>query len=191
MKTFFFFFGDHLKNNANTALRPDCLLVYSLVFLDNYDCPQGLREGGTMTPGPMMFRGPMRGPIQTALSNKRAIEIARVDQIVEISVKNFFLFQITWFRPEKQSKFRWRPFFFFFLRSHHFWDQTAAFSPSVYDITKPGAHPIWGSPSHHIWAREGAHPCLSCPRATFGSRRPWLSLGRAPELRDWGGINKF
>ena len=123
--------------------------------------PRGGGQGGTMTPGPTVFRGPMssrRGPSKLHwVINKRAIEIARVGL--------FFL---------------WRPFFF--RRSHHIWDQTAAFSLSVLDFTKPGAHPIWGGPSHHIWAREGthhiifeiergpiqfegAHPCLSCPRA--------------------------
>ena len=48
---------------------------------------------------------------------------------------------------------------FFFLRSHHFSDQTAAFSPSILDFTKPEIR--------HIWAGPGP---------TFGSRPPWLAL---------------
>ena len=46
---------------------------------------------------------------------------------------------------------------FFFWRSHHNSDKTAAFSPSVLEFTKPEIR--------HIWAGPGP---------TFGSRRPWL-----------------
>ena len=94
-----------------------------------------------------------------------------------------FFFWDPWFWPKKQSKFRWRPFFFFwsldfgrknsrsfgedlfFWRSHHFLDQTAAFSPSILDFTKPEFHHIWAGPGPTFGS---LHPCVPLPTIFTG-----------------------
>ena len=91
-------------------------------------CNQGRQEGagGTMTPGPKDFWGPM-GFIKT----------------VRISVKNFFS-EITQFWPEKPWEFRWRSFFL----------QIASFFGPNYSIFSVyvGLHKT-GNPSYLSWPR--------------------------------------
>ena len=85
------------------------------------------REGAgeTMTSGYMELRGPVRGPtrahgpIQSTLRSERP-----TGKTVKNSVKTFL----------------------FFLRSHHFSDQTSAFSSSILDFTKPEFRQIWADP---------------------------------------------
>ena len=132
---------------------------------------QGFGEGGQ---GGQWPRGPW------------ARERAHLNYIEKWKAHECYL-QITSCWPEKQSKYRWKPFFlksldfgrensrnfgedlffsFLFWRSHHIWDQTAAFSPSILDFTKPEFH--------HIWA---------VPGRTFGSWRPW-TLRRPRVIND-------
>ena len=110
---------------------------------------QGHREGwqgGAMTPGPMDFRGPMgfsgssRGPMSSRGARRND--------------------------TEKLACEAWRPFFFW--RSHHNSDKTAAFSPSVLEFTKPKIC--------HISAGPGP---------TFGSRRPWVYVTHRRVARIW------
>ena len=124
-------------------------------------CP-GHREGGTMTPGPMGFRGPAHGLqegrwLQQAQQRAHELERGPSKWPWEISIwglKTFFFgdHQISSGNTVKISVKT-----FFFWRSHHNSDKTAAFSPSVLEFTKPKIR--------HIWAGPGP---------TFGSRRPWL-----------------
>ena len=88
--------------------------------------------GGTMTPGSMEFRGPdelERGPIQMTL---------RSEGPSKSHVKSFMSFADHLILAGKTVKISVKTFFFFFFwRSHHFSDQTAAFSSSMLDFTKP------------------------------------------------------
>ena len=78
---------------------------------------------------------------------------------VRILVKTFFFCFGDHFivSTGKTVKISVKTFFFCFWRSHHNSDKTAAFSPSVLELTKPEIR--------HIWAGPGP---------TFSSRRPWL-----------------
>ena len=71
--------------------------------------------------------------------------------------ENLFFIEITWFQPEKALKISRRPFFF--LRSHHFSNQKAAFFPCVLDFTKPQFRHIWAVPGPTFGFRR---PCLQC-----------------------------
>ena len=79
-----------------------------------------------------------------------------------------FLLEITQVWPEKTLKFRLRPFFFW--RSLDLSGQTAAFSPSSLDFTKPEFR--------HIWAGPGP---------TFGSRRPCTRYLTPKRVTSWRG----
>ena len=89
--------------------------------------------------GPMSLRGgPLKRHWEISMWSLKTLFLFFGDHLiltgktVRILVKTSFL-EITWFRPEKRLEFRGRPFF---LRSHHFSDQTTAFSPSILDFTK-------------------------------------------------------
>ena len=77
-------------------------------------------RGGTMTPGPMDFRG----PIEMILRNQRVRSedlfwgfffgdhLISTGKTVRIFGEDLFFLEINKFRPEKPLKFRWRFFFF-------------------------------------------------------------------------------
>ena len=100
-------------------------------------------QGGTMTPGPMDFRGPIMGPIEMTLRNQHV-----EDQ------RPFFVsfFWRSHENPEKTVAFFLEELFF--LRSHLNADKTVAFSPCV------GVHKT-GNPLYLSWPR--AHVRLSAP----------------------------
>ena len=118
-------------------------------FKWNYSSPinhdQGRREGGgqggTMTPGPMDFRK----PIEMTLRNQHM----KPDDLFF-----FFWWSSHLISTGKTVRILVKTFFF---NSHHFSDQTTAFSPSISDFTK--------SEICHIWAGPGP---------TFGPWHHWL-----------------
>ena len=84
--------------------------------------PRRGEAGGTMTPGAIDFRGPMgfrkavgfSGPSRGPMSSRGAHRKDTENSACEAWRPFFFiLLEITKFRPEKPSKFRWKPFFVF------------------------------------------------------------------------------
>ena len=71
--------------------------------------------------------------------------------------KNIFFFGDHLISTGNTVKISVKAFYFYFLKSHHNSDKTAALSPSVLEFTKPEIRNI---------------PAGSGP--TFGSRQPWL-----------------
>ena len=90
-------------------------------------------NGGKMTPGPMGFRGPMRGP----MGFRKVVGFSGPIDDTEKSTCEvwtpFFLFWDHLISTAKTVRISVKNFFF--LRSHHFSDQTIAFSPSILDFT--------------------------------------------------------
>ena len=96
---------------------------------------QGHREGGqrgTMTPGPIGFRkavgfsGPSRGAMSLRGAHRNDTEKAAYEAL-------FFGDHLMFDRKNRLNFGE----DFFFLRSYHNSDKTAAFSPSVLAFTKP------------------------------------------------------
>ena len=110
-------------------------------------------------------RGPIMGPLASHADFSVSFRclfffgnhLIAIGKTVRISVKTFFFY--FWRSPNSDRKNRYNfgedPFFFW--RSHHILDKTAAFSPSVLEFTKLEIRNICASPG-----------------PTFGSRRPWL-----------------
>ena len=121
---------------------------------------RGGGKGGQWPPGPMEFRGPKRGPMSSRGGpSKWHWEVKGPSKS---HVNRLICFGDHLISAGKTVKISEKTFFVW--RSHHFSDQTAAFSPSILDFTKPQFR--------HVWAGPG-------PK--FGSRRPW---GKDRQLDD-------
>ena len=124
------------------------------------DEPPRRGAGGTMTPGPMDFRGPItgpvgfRGPSRGPIGFRGPIKMTLRNQYVKN--RRPFFFEIT---SKSQENWHFSLKTFFFWKSHQNPDKTMAFSPSVLEFTKPKMP--------HVGADPGP---------TFGSRRPCYKI---------------
>ena len=134
-----------------------------------FTCTQGRQEGGQggqWPRGPWTLGGPYGVPrasgglrwLQSPAEGPLAWEEAHGNDTEKPARKAqrpfFCLFEITWFWPEKPSKFGED---LFFWRSHHILYQTEAFFLSVLDFTRPEIRHIWAGPAPTFGPRW---PCL-------------------------------